>query len=156
MPPAPPPASSWPPDRRPRLTFLAALRVDCDPPVDLGPAGEGRRVLYPITCGTVAGPHLNGRVRPGGGDWATTRPDGTTRVWARYLLELDDGTLIGVTNAGTVRDEPDGSVRGARTAAEFDVPEGPHAWLRARLILGTLDVPPGEFGGVNLTFWLVD
>lgn len=141
----------------PRLTHLAALRVVCDPPVDLGPAGEGRRVLYPITGGQVSGPHLNGRVRPGGGDWATVRPDGTTRVWARYTLELDDGTVIGVTNAGTVRDDPDGGVRGARTAAELEVPEGPHAWLRERVILGTLAVAPGPFGGVvNLTFWLVE
>ena len=141
----------------PRLTYLAALRVDCDAPVDLGPAGEGRRVLYPIRGGTVSGPHLNGRVRPGGGDWATARPDRTTRVWARYTLELDDGTVIGVTNAGTVRDDPDGGIRSARTAAEFEVPEGPHAWLRERVILGTLAVQPGAWTGVvNLTFWLVD
>jgi hypothetical protein len=145
------------PPEAPRLTFLAAVRVECDPPVDLGPAGEGRRVLFPIRGGTVSGPHLSGRVRPGGGDWATRRADGTTRVWARYALELDDGTVIGVTNAGTVRPGAGGTGREARTAAEFEVPDGPHAWLRERVILGTLATDPARAPGiVNLAFWLVN
>lgn len=153
--PPPPEADGGPP----ALTFLARLTVTCAPAVDLGPAegagGAGRKVMIPITGGHVQGPHLNGAVIPGGADWATRRPDGTTRVWARYALRLDDGTVVGVTNAGTVL-APVQGLRTGRTAASLDIPDGPHAWLRDRVILGTLDTrPEAEPGVIRIGFFLV-
>lgn len=140
----------------PGLTFLARLTVTCAPAVDLGPDGAGRKVMIPILGGTVAGPHLNGAVLPGGADWATRRPDGTTRVWARYALRLDDGTVVGVTNTGTVQAAVQG-LRTGRTAASLDIPDGPHAWLRDRVILGTLDTrPEAEPGVIRIGLFAVE
>ncbi len=46
---------------------------------------------------------FRGKVLGGGGDWVTTKPDGTLEVNLPATLETDDGALIHMTFTG-VRD----------------------------------------------------
>ena len=63
-------------------------------------------------------------------DVARRLADGSYEVEARYVLKLDDGTLVMVHNAGRMVPQGDGSFRG-RTRAELEVPAGPSkAWAR--------------------------
>jgi hypothetical protein len=62
------------PVRKPQLGFV--YRLECsiaDKDVQVGaPHGAGIvRSIAPITGGTVQGPELQGKVLPGGADWAT-------------------------------------------------------------------------------------
>lgn len=56
--------------------------------------------MVPIVGGTVTGPLMAGRVRPGGADVQLLRSDTGTEVDARYLLESDAGGLVHVVNRG--------------------------------------------------------
>ena len=127
---------------QPTLEFAFTATVQVAPPVEQGTVDGGRRRFIAITGGTVAGPLLNGIVLAGGGDWQTILPGGLTKVEARYFLKATDGTVIEVTNPGVrtgsaevierlARGESvDPSAYYFRTTPRFDVPPGPHEWLR--------------------------
>lgn len=137
----------------PGLAFVAALHVTLSPALRIGEVGHGQREIIPITGGTVSGPLLNGRILPGGEDWALDGEEGRFSVWARYALELDDGTLVTVDNRGLGGTAPDGRFVG-RTVPRFEVADGPHAWLRHSVFVGTLAADPaGAF--VDLRFYRV-
>jgi hypothetical protein len=135
----------------PELELVMTLRVEIAPALELGEVGAGFRRVIPITGGTFEGPDIRGEVVPGGADWNLTRPDGAAEVWARYTLRTDDGVLIGVTNAGLILRQPDGSLY-ARTAPQFEVAGERYGWLRRATFAGTLT--PLEGGGaVQLQFF---
>lgn len=139
----------------PRLTPIGTLTVDVAPPVLIGPVGTAVRGVVPITGGTLTGA-LIGRILPGGFDWAFLAPDGSARVEARYLLELDDGIPVTVLNAGLCR-----PVEGSETLFEgesapvFEVGPGPHDWLMRHLFLCRF-VSDLSQGVVTLTLWRVE
>ncbi len=79
---------------------------------------------------------------PGGADWQTIRQaDGVAQIFARYILQHDDGTIVGVTNPGLRRgpaevmarlaagEEVDPASYYFRTSPQFEVGPGPHQWL---------------------------
>lgn len=138
---------------KPELELVMTLRVEIAPSLEVGEVGAGYRRVIPITGGSFVGPAVRGDVLPGGADWNLTRPDGAAEIWARYTLRTDDDILIGVTNAGLVVPQPDGSSY-ARTAPQFEVADERYAWLRRTLFVGTL--APVEGGGaVQLQFFRV-
>jgi hypothetical protein len=53
-----------------------------------------------ILGGTVHGPKLTGRIRPGGADWQIIRSDGAADIKARYTIESEAGALVMVTSEG--------------------------------------------------------
>jgi hypothetical protein len=136
-------------DGTPLLEFAFQARVLVGPPQELGEVGGARRRVIPILGGEVAGPALSGRVLPGGADWQSLHADGLTEVLARYTLQADDGTLIGVTNAGLRTGPPAAIARLAageavdpaliyfRTVPVFAVAAGPHGWLARHVFLCT-------------------
>jgi hypothetical protein len=76
-----------------------------------------------------------------------------TEVWARYTLRADDGVLVGVTNAGLIVPQPDGSLY-AQTTPQFEVAGERYAWLRRSTFVGTpIQVATG--GAVQLQFFRV-
>jgi hypothetical protein len=83
----------------PGLTFLAELSVTVGEPIDVGPTPQGHRRVIPITGGTVSGPHLDGRVLPGGADYQLLSSPTLTELDARYVLETSDGHRIFVQNS---------------------------------------------------------
>lgn len=135
----------------PELELAMTLRVEIAPALEIGEIGAGYRRVIPITGGSFEGPAIRGEVLPGGADWNLTRPDGVAEVWARYTLRTDDGVLVGVTNAGLIIPQPDGSLY-ARTTPQFEVAGERYAWLRHALFVGTL-TPVAGGGAVQLRFF---
>jgi hypothetical protein len=85
----------------PELEFAFEVRAEVADPLVIGELPNGTRRIIDILGGTVEGPGISGRIRPGGADWQMIRrDDGFTDVDARYTLETDSGSLIYVTNIG--------------------------------------------------------
>jgi hypothetical protein len=137
----------------PEIELVMTLRVEIGPVLEVGEVGAGLRRVIPITGGSFEGPAIRGEVVPGGADWNLTRPDGVAEVWARYTLRADDGVLVGVTNAGLIVPQPDGSLY-ARTTPQFEVVGERYAWLRRSMFVGTL-IPLAAGGAVQLQFFRV-
>ena len=135
------------------LELVMTLRVETAPALEVGEVGAGFRRVIPITGGSFEGPAIRGQVVPGGADWNLTRPDGVAEVWARYTLRADDGVLVGVTNAGLIVPQPDGSLY-ARTSPQFKVAGERYAWLRRSIFVGTL-IPLATGGAVQIQFFRV-
>lgn len=133
--------------------FTIEAEVDAPRSAGIGPLGE--RLHIPITGGRVHGPRLTGRILPGGSDWPLVGPDGHTRVEAHYTVEADDSTLIYVENRGLRVSSPAVMARMRageavppdeyyfRAAPRFDVPDGPHQWLREALFVCSI-MPQGR------------
>lgn len=133
----------------PRLRFVFQADVDLGPIQELGTVDGLRSRIVPIVGGLVAGPRLNGRIMSGGADWQTVRPgDGLTRVKARYWIEANDGTMIGVDNPGIRRAPAEVTARLLagevvapdsyyfRTMPRFDVGADAHRWLNETVFVG--------------------
>lgn len=95
-----------------------------------------------VDGGRVFGPRLNGRVLPGGGDGPVIGQDGYPAFDARYILELDDSTLVRFENRGmreptsTGGPVTDGTPIYFRTLPTLRVPAGPHEWLGRSIFVG--------------------
>ncbi|KAJ5246776.1 hypothetical protein N7468_001759 [Penicillium chermesinum] len=89
----------------PQLEYSFTLHVDLDHPLDFGSTVFGDRRFIPISGGSVSGPKLNGKIIPNsGGDWNTVRSDDVVHLYARYSIQADDGSMIGIINEGYGRD----------------------------------------------------
>ena len=130
-----------------------------------GPGPLGQRQHIPITGGEVSGPALQGRILPGGSDWALVRADGASLIDAHYSIEARDGALIYVHSRGLRVCSPEvlaqmragqpvdpGAVyfRGIPT---FEAPHGPHDWLNNHLFVATL---ARQTDGVQLQVFQVE
>lgn len=123
------------------LEFAFEIIAEVGETMGGAPGRLGARRIVPITGGTVRGPKLDGRVVPGGADYAIVRPDGASIVTAHYVLEADDGTPIYIVNEGirTATPEVIARLRAGehvdpadyyfRSVPTFDAPEGRHGWL---------------------------
>lgn len=119
-----------------------------------GPGPLGQRQHIPITGGEVSGPALQGRILPGGSDWALLRTDGASFIDARYTIEALDGTLIYVQSRGLRVSGPEvlARMRAGETVDPsevyfrgtpcFEAPEGPHGWLNRRLFVASIARKP--------------
>lgn len=94
--------------RPPELEFVFEVRAEVADPLVVGELPTGTRRIIEILGGTVEGPAVSGRIRPGGADWQMIRrDDGFTEVDARYTIETESGSLIYVSNVGIRRAPPD-------------------------------------------------
>lgn len=82
------------------MTLFAEFRVQVGTPVVLGNDGFGEARIVPILGGVVNGPGLSGRILPGGADEQRIRPDGLTRIHARYVIQTEGGALVQVDSQG--------------------------------------------------------
>ena len=131
----------------PALTFVFEITITLGTPIEMGTMPEGRRRFIPITGGTVKGPKLQGVVLPGGGDWQTIGPDGTTEIHARYAMQASDGTVVEIDNPGvrvaspsiiarlTAGEDLDPALYYFRTTPNFSLVAGKHDWLRQRVFV---------------------
>ncbi|MFO1327437.1 MAG: DUF3237 domain-containing protein [Rubrivivax sp.] len=140
-----------------RLVWTAA--VDIAPRRDLGRSGLGERFIVPILGGQFwGGPGFEafgGRVLPGGADRQLLRADGVKELRAEYEMETDDGAVITVDNRVVIDDsvQPE---RYALSHLHVTAPEGPHAWLNRRVLVGTLQVLRPQREAVLIRSWLLD
>ena len=140
----------------PALRHVADLAIGVAVPVEIGETGTGIRRVIDILGGTVSGPRLAGRVRPGGADFQVIRPNGLTELHARYVVELDDGAVVYVENTGLRfgppaalerlrRGEPvDPALIYFRTAPRFETAAPAYAWLMQHLFVATGARRPGS------------
>lgn len=147
------------------LKHVFTLRVDLAPPLDFGNTSSGDRRFIPITGGVVedarnSSGQIVGKILAVGGDWNAVRPDGVVHVLAKYAIQMDDGTLVNVTNEGYGRasqatmatvfgDDPasaslvdEGRDWYTKTWPRFEVAAGSrHEWLNKSCFVGSL-LPP--------------
>lgn len=142
----------------PRFEFAFSIGITLTPVKWVRPTtmGATRGAVY-ASEGTVDGPGIKGIVLPmSGGDWPLVRPDGVIDFDARYVLELDDGTIIYMQNRGyrwannediaarMARNEPvDSSQYYMRVSPKFDVPEGKYDWMAKHVFVGIAEKTPG-------------
>ena len=83
-----------------RTTHLMTLTLSVTGMQPIGATPNGNRRVGLVAGGRFEGPKLNGNVLPGGADWIIGRPDGSTTLDVRIVLETDDGAAIGMTYRG--------------------------------------------------------
>jgi len=132
--------------------FSMTLQVSGMQPIGATPNGNRRIGL--VAGGAFEGARLKGTVLPGGADWIIMRPDGSTTLDVRLVLETDDGATIGMTYRGMRHGPPavmDRLNRGDpvdpaeyyfRTAVAFETAAAKYDWLNRIIAVGTGRRPP--------------
>jgi hypothetical protein len=89
---------------------------------------QGSRAVVGVNGGTFKGARLEGTVAESpGGDWVTSRADGSARLDVRLLLQTNDGANILMTYSG-IGMMKDGAFS-IRTAPQFETGDERYAWL---------------------------
>jgi hypothetical protein len=129
---------------RPLMRLTALL----DPAQAVGDTPAGQRKIVPVAGGDVSGDRVNGRILPGGGDWALTRSDGVLILDVRLTVQTDDGALIFVQYSGLRHGPADALARMAagepvdpsevyfRISPRFETADPRYAWLNRILAVG--------------------
>ncbi len=150
--------------RVPELTFAFEVRARVGPPIEVGEVGRGRRRIVPILGGSFHGPHVSGRIVPGGGDWQLIHGDGCSELDTRYTLETDAGAIVYVQNRGVRHAAPaimarllagepvDPAEVYFRTVPTFETSAPELQWLARSVFVGTGERYPAE---VVVSFWRV-
>lgn len=146
--------------------LIFKLSVDCDPGKEVGMLDGGFLTAIPITGGTFEGDGLNGegirgKVLCGGADWNTrfgpNPPEETeaSHVFAKYLIQTDDGVLIHIENGGYKSWKP-GAQTKIITTPHFQVQkDSKYAWLNYGVYVGTLESRE-DHTGVEIQIFRMD
>lgn len=151
----------------PALDYLGRLEVHVADPVEVGHTHAGQRRVIPITGGTFVGPYGAGQILAAGADFQLLRTPSEAFLDARYVVALDDGARLFITNAayrsGAVEDMQ-ALVRGEpvpperiyfRCAPHFEVAdtgEGAWNWLASSIVIGSGQREPDR---VIIDLWVV-
>lgn len=142
-----------------RAELLWSAVVDIAEREALGVGAFGERGIVPILGGLFwGGPGheaLRGRVRAGGADRQLLRPDGVKELRAEYELQTDDGTVITIDNRVLI-DESRQPERYALSHLFVSAPQGPHAWLNRRVLVGSLQPLRPQRQAVLVRAYLID
>lgn len=132
----------------PRFRFFADLSVQVSAPQEVGQTVHGLRRLIPIVGGSATGDGWHARVLAGGADFQLIVNDRMAELDARYVLELDGGDLVYVTNravrsgppeliARLVRGEPvDPAQIYFKCSPSFETASPALAWITERMFFG--------------------
>jgi hypothetical protein len=148
----------------PKLEHLYDMHVDLEAPQVVGATPLGMRQIFVVKGGTVEGPHIKGKMLPGGGDWALIHSDGVVQLDIRATVQTDDGALVYGTSGGLIVAEP--AVFGRLFQGEdvplreyyfytnpvFQTGAPQYAWLNRLVAIGRGKVIPG---GVEYRVWAV-
>jgi hypothetical protein len=132
-----------------RTTHLMTLTLAVAGMQPIGATPTGDRRVGLVAGGRFEGPKLKGKVLPGGSDWIIGRPDGSTTLDVRIVLETDDGAAIGMQYRG-MRHGPaavmekvnagihvDPAEYYFRTSVAFDTAAAKYDWLNRIIAVGT-------------------
>ncbi len=120
----------------------------------IGVTPNGNRRIGLVAGGTFQGERLRGTVLPGGADWIIVRPDGSTTLDVRLVLQTEDGATIGMTYRGMRHgpeavmermnrgEDVDPSTYYFRTAVAFETAAPHYDWLNRIIAVGTGRRPP--------------
>jgi hypothetical protein len=146
----------------PSLEHMFDMHVDLEAPQIIGATPAGTRQIFVVKTGAFDGPLLSGEVLPGGGDWATSRPDGSIQLDVRATLKADNGELIYSYYTGIIGDAMSvaGRVFGGEdvplseyyffTNPMFQTASEKHGWLNRTVAAGRGRIVPG---GVEYRVW---
>lgn len=127
---------------------LTRLTAELQPAFQFGRTPVGERKTVYVSGGFFEGERLSGRILPGGGDWAYTRPDAVLMLDVRLTLETHDGALIDLRYTGMrhgpaevlaalARGEPvDPAAIYFRIQPRFETADPRYAWLNRILAVG--------------------
>lgn len=128
---------------------ILKIHAKCTPGLEVGKARDGFLCVIPIVGGSFEG-KISGKVISGGADW-NTRKDRGAHVFAKYLLQAEDGEYIAIENAGVISDDAE-DVK-IKTIPSFTArEEGPYAWLNYGVYVGSLGSGEEE-GTVEITIY---
>ncbi|MGO1183042.1 MAG: DUF3237 family protein [Micrococcaceae bacterium] len=151
----------------PPLDYLGCLEVHVDAPVEVGRTHAGQRRVIPITGGAFSGPRGGGRILAAGADFQLLRSDSEAFLDARYVIALDDGARIFVSNAAYrtgAAEDIQALVRGESVPAEriyfrcaphfevADTDDGAWGWLASSIVIGSGRREPDR---VIIELWVV-
>lgn len=151
----------------PPLDYLGRLEVQVAAPVEVGRTHAGQRRVIPITGGTFSGPRGRGRILAAGADFQLLRSDTEAFLDARYVIALDDGARIFVSNMAYrtgAAEDIQALVRGEAVPAEriyfrcaphfevADTDDGSWGWLASSIVIGSGQREPDR---VIIELWVV-
>jgi hypothetical protein len=111
------------------VEYLFTITAQTVAPVMMQNGPQGTRVIVGVPGGTFEGPKLKGTVAAnGGGDYLTSRADGSVKLDVRIVLNTDDGAVILMTYNGIGLTRDDGSLS-LRTAPLFETGDERYSWL---------------------------
>ncbi|HEX3053781.1 MAG TPA: DUF3237 domain-containing protein [Aggregatilineaceae bacterium] len=130
---------------------IMRLHVQIAAPKVVGPTGLGLLQVIPIIGGTFTGQGLSGTIVPGGADWNTTREAGVSHVFAKYLLQTDDGEYIAIENEGVIEWNSEATIKTRPTFAANVT--GKYRNLNCGVYVGELSVTPDEKDSVDIVIY---
>jgi hypothetical protein len=148
----------------PPLTFFAQIEVEVAEPLSICVTSEGHRRMVPILGGTIRGPTISATILTAGEDTQLIKPDGYTRLDARYVARIDGGGSLFIFNTGVRYGAPGVMAKMARgesvdpedvyfrTTPRFETDVAEHEWLTKPLFIGVGARHPRR---VNLTVFSV-
>jgi hypothetical protein len=134
-------AQSSTPDEKLQSELLMDLILDTQPPNNIGSIGVNR-VIVPVSGGTFDGARLKGTVLPGG-DWIVRRPDGSSVLDVRIILQTDDGRKIYMQYRGISYTPKDGA-QYWRIVPVFETGAEKYLWLNNIIAVGVHRTLPGK------------
>lgn len=151
----------------PELEYFGQLSVEVSTPIEVGATHAGLRRVIPIIGGTFQGPQAQGIVLNAGADFQVIRSGTVSDLDARYVIALDDGARLFVSNqayrTGSAADIA-AIAQGEEVPAEriyfrcvprFEVAEGPEtawSWLESTVVVGSGRREPER---VIIDLWVV-
>ena len=130
---------------------IMRLSVEIAPPKVVGPTGSGTLQVIPIIGDSFHGEKIGGKVVPGGADWNTTRPAGIAHVFAKYLLETDDGEFIAIENEGWIDPTATTVIKTRPTFSAGNA--GKYSALNSGVYVGELMPTPGADDRVDIVIY---
>ncbi len=127
------------------------LHVQIAAPKVVGPTGQGWLQVIPIIGGTFTGSGLSGVVVPGGADWNTAREDGVSHVFAKYLLQTNDGEYIAIENEGLIVPNSETRIKTRPTFAANVT--GKYSDLNGGVYVGELSATPDVSDSVDIVIY---
>jgi len=106
-------------------------------------AGGVNRVVVAIAGGTFDGPKLKGTIVAPSGDWIAVRPDGSSVLDIRAVLQTHDDQKISMTCQGIAYQTPGGTLH-ARILPLFETGAANYLWLNNVVSVGVYRSIPGK------------
>ena len=129
-------------DDRLQSELLFDLVIERGPANSVGSPG-GNRVVVPVLGGTFEGPRLKGTLVGPSGDWIVARPDGSSVLDLRIVLQTEDAQKIYMTSRGIAYTPPGGPLW-ARILPAFETGAEKYLWLNTVVAVGVNRTMPGK------------
>ena len=122
--------------------LLLDMMLDTQPANSVGSVGVNR-VVVPVSGGVFNGPKLKGTIVGPSGDWIVARPDGSSLLDVRLVLQTDDLQKVYMTWRG-ISYTPQGGTQYARILALFETGAAQYVWLNNIVAVGVHRPMPGK------------